>query len=183
MTTSPISPLAIGDEAPNFDLSSTENALLMLRDEIIQNAVVLYFFAAESERTVRDLLALHGALDPLARLRARVLGVSPVKLDDLKKLQAARHLLFPLLHDDRDFTAKYGVIPEVSAPGEAGASPPAPPALVVVSRKQRVLWLANPVTAVADALPQIRKLLKNLPSPTTSYPKSIVNRVVDFWVN
>ncbi|HXO20826.1 MAG TPA: redoxin domain-containing protein [Thermoanaerobaculia bacterium] len=178
-TTSATSPLTVGDEAPNFDLSSTENALLMLRDEIIQNALVLYFFAElESDRTGRDLDALNGALDALARLRTRVLAVSPAKLDNLKKLQVERHLLFPLLHDDRDFSARYGVT------CEAGENqPPAPPALVVVSRKQRVLWLANPVVAVADALPQVQKLLKALPSPTASYPKSVINRFIDRWVN
>ena len=169
-------PISIGDEAPNFDLSSTEGVLLMLRDEVIQVAVVLYFFAdPESDRTRRDLDALNRYLPELKKLRARVLAVSPVKLDDLKKLQAERKLLVPLLHDDRNFSAQYGVA------AEEGKSPA--PALVVVSRKQRILWLANPVAAVEDALPQVQKLLKGQPSPTASYPRSIVNRLIDRWVN
>jgi peroxiredoxin len=171
-------PISIGDEAPNFDLTSTEDALLMLRDEIIQSAIVLYFFAdPAADRTERDLDALNRNLDPLGRLRTRVLGVSPAKIDDLKKLQARRKLLFPLLHDDRDFSARYGVVP----PPEEGKA--AAPALVVVSRKQRVLWLANPVAAVEDAMPQMLKLLKDLPSPTASYPKTVINRLIDRWVN
>jgi len=170
-------PISIGDEAPNFDLTSTEDALLMLRDEVIQSAIVLYFFSdLTGDRTRRDLEALNRHLDPLGRLRARVLAVSPAKIDELKKLQAERKLLFPLLHDDRDFSARYGV----TAPEEGKA---AAPALVVVSRKQRVLWLANPVAAVEDALPQVEKLLKDLPSPTASYPRKIINRFVDRWVN
>jgi peroxiredoxin len=170
-------PISIGDEAPNFDLTSTEDALLMLRDEVIQSAIVLYFFAdPAADRTGRDLDALNKNLDALGRLRARVLGISPAKIDDLKKLQASRKLLFPLLHDDRDFSAHYGV----SAP-EEGKS--AAPALVIVSRKQRVLWLANPVAAVEDAMPQVVKLLKDLPSPTASYPKKVINRLIDRWVN
>ena len=170
-------PISIGDEAPNFDLTSTEDALLMLRDEIIQSAIVLYFFAdPAADRTGRDLDALNKHLDALGRLRARVLGVSPAKIDDLKKLQASRKLLFPLLHDDRDFSARYGV----SAPEEGKT---AAPALVVVSRKQRVLWLANPVAAVEDAMPQVEKLLKDLPSPTASYPRKVINRLIDRWVN
>jgi peroxiredoxin len=170
-------PISIGDEAPNFDLTSTEDALLMLRDEIIQSAIVLYFFAdPAADRTHRDLDALNHHLDPLGRLHARVLGISPAKIDDLKKLQAQRKLLFPLLHDDRDFSARYGV-----APLEEGKA--AAPALVVVSRKQRVLWLANPVAAVEDAMAQMLKLLKDLPSPTASYPKKVINRLIDRWVN
>jgi len=169
--------ISIGDEAPNFDLTSTEDALLMLRDEVSQNAVVVYFFAdPESERARRDLGALNRGLDDLARRRTRVLAVSPAKLDDLKKLQAERKLLFPLLHDDRGFSAGYGV-----AAAEEGKAPE--PAMVVVSRKQKVLWLANPVASAADALPQVAKLLAALPSPTASYPRKVINRIVDRWVN
>src|SRR5258708_6907938 len=122
-------PISIGDEAPNFDLTSTEDALLMLCDEVIQSAIVLYFFSdPERDRTHRDLDALNKNLDPLGRLHTRVLAVSPVKIDVLKKIQVQRKLLFPLLHDDRDFSARYGVTPPEE--GKAAA-----PALVVVSRK------------------------------------------------
>ena len=164
-------PLAIADEAPNFDLSSTEDAVLMLRDEVARNAAVVYFFADPSDaRAQRDLDALSQHLDRLARRNARVLAVSPAKLDDLKKLQAGRKLLFPLLHDDRSFSAAYGV--------EPGA-----PALVVVGRKQRILWIANPVAAVSEALPQIEKVLDGQPSPAKSYPKSVINRLIDKMVS
>lgn len=175
--------ISIGDEAPNFDLTSTEDALLMLRDEIIQTAIVLYFFAdPAADRTGSDLEALNRNLDPLGRLRARVLGVSPAKIDELKKLQVRRKLLFPLLHDDRDFSARYGVTPPT--PAAEGQTPaPSAPALVVVSRRQKVLWLANPVAAVADTLPELLKILKAQPSPTASYPKKVINRLIDRWVN
>jgi peroxiredoxin len=170
-------PVSIGDVAPNFDLSSTENAVLMLKDEVVRTAVVVYFFSdLEGERVRRDLDALNRGLKALAKLNTRVLAVSPAKLDELKKVQAERKLLFPLLHDDRNFSASYGVVP-------AQEGKPADPALVVVGRRQDVLWLANPVASVEEALPQVEKLLKGLPSPTRSYPKSVINRLVDRWVN
>jgi peroxiredoxin len=166
-------PVAIGDTAPNFDLSSTEDAVLMLKDEVIRTAVVLYFFADPgSERVLRDLDALNGRLGELAKLDTRVLAVSPAKLDELKKLQAERRLLFPLLHDDRNFSASYGVVA-----GEDGKA--ADPALVVVGCRRDVKWLANPVVSVEEALPQVERLLKDLPSPTRSYPKSVINRSVE----
>ena len=169
--------ISIGDEAPNFDLTSTEDALLMLRDEVSQSAVVLYFFAdPESERARRDLDALNGRLKDLAGERTRVLAISPAKIEALKKVQIERKLLFPLLHDDRGFSAGYGV----AAP-EEGKTPE--PALVVVSRRQKVLWIANPVAAVDGALADVVKALKTLPSTTASYPKKVINRIVDRWVN
>ena len=60
---------------------------------------------------------------------------------------------------------------------------PAPPALVVVSRKQRVLWLANPVASVAEAMPQVETVLEEQPSPARGYPKSVINRLIDKIVN
>jgi peroxiredoxin len=170
-------PLSIGDQAPNFDLASTEDAVLMLRDESIRTALVLYFFADPGEdRVQRDLDALSSRLPALARLRTRVLAISTTKLDDLKKLQLERKLLFPLLFDDRNFSAAYGV-----KAAEEGKTPA--PALVVVDRKQEVRWLANPVASVEGAMPQVEKLLKDLPSPTKGYPKKVINRWVDGWVN
>jgi peroxiredoxin len=169
-------PLAIGDEAPNFDLSSTEDALLMLKDEVVRTAIVVYFFADPAAGQVEgDLDALNSNLDALARRGARVLAVSPAKLDDLKKLQGDRKLLFPLLHDDRNFSASYGVQPAEGRPAD--------PALAVVSRRQRIRFLANPVASVEGALPEVIKLLQSLPSGTETYEKSVINRWVDRWVN
>ena len=166
-------PISIGDVAPNFDLSSTEDALLMLRDEVTRTPIVVYFFSdPASERAQRDLDALNRGLDALARRSARVLAVSPAKLDELRKLQIDRKLLFPLLHDDRNFAAAYGVV-----------SPDGDSALVLVNRRQRVIWLANPVAAVEGALPEALKALDGMPSGTETYNKNVINRWIDRWVN
>ncbi|HWM93514.1 MAG TPA: redoxin domain-containing protein [Thermoanaerobaculia bacterium] len=174
-------PISIGDEAPNFDLSSTEDALLMLKDEVVRTAMVVYFFAnfsgqAADERALRDLDALNDRREALVKLQVRILAVSPAPLDDLRKLQRERKLLFPLLHDDRNFSAAYGV-----APSEEGR--PSAPALVVVDRRQRIRFLANPVASVEESMPQVESALKDLPSPTKSYPKAVINRLIDRWVN
>ncbi len=171
-------PISIGDEAPNFDLTSTEDALLMLRDEIIQTAIVLYFFAdPAADRTGRDLDALNQSLDPLGRLRARVLGVSPAKIDALKKLQAQS-----ASSSSRSSTTTATSRPATGSRRRSEGQT-AQPALVVVSRRQRVLWLANSVADVSATLPEVLKLLKAQPSPTASYPKKVINRLIDRWVN
>jgi peroxiredoxin len=170
-------PISIGDEAPNFDLSSTEDALLMLKDEVTRTAMVIYFFANPAdERVLRDLDALNARRNALVKLQVRILAVSPTPLDDLRKLQRERKLLFPLLHDDRNFSAAYGV----AAPEEGR---PAAPALVVVDRRQRLRFIANPVASVEDSLAQVESAIKDLPSPTKSYPKAVINRLIDRWVN
>jgi peroxiredoxin len=166
----PVRPLALGDEAPNFDLSSTAGAVLMLCDEVPRTAVLLYGFRTETARVRADLAALAGRREALARLRAKVLAFSSLPMAALEVLQAQLDLPFPLLRDDRGFADVYGLAAEE-------------PALFVIDRRQRLMWLANPLTSLAPALPEIEALLAKLPTATAQYPKGIVNRLVDRRVN
>ena len=168
--------ISIGDEAPDFDLSSTEGVLLMLRDEVPRAFVLLYVFEdPESERVRADLKALAEAQSTLAELHAKILCLAPVKMPQLMELQVDLGLPFPLLRDDRSFCAEYGV--------EAEEGHTAEPALVLVDRGLRVAWLENPVSSAAAALAAVRSTLKGQSSPTSNYPKSVINRLVDRWVN
>ena len=170
------STLVVGDEAPNFDLTSTEDVVLMLRDEVPRMAVLLYFFDGDGDRERSDLRILADGQRKLKEKGAVVLGVSRAKVEALKELQRDLHLQFPLLRDDRDFSSQYGVV-------AAAEDEPAPPALFLVNRDQKVLWMACPATSVEGALGDIDKALQALPSQMANYPQTIVNRVVDWWVN
>lgn len=169
--------LAVGDEAPNFDLTSTEDVLLMLRDECVRTSLVLYFFHdTEGEQVRDDLLSLARRWDELTQVNARVLGVSRAALPALKGLQKELHLPFPLLTDDRGFTALYGL-------AEPTDETPARPVLAAVDRYEVLLSLATLDGSAEAALPEIMKSLKALPSQTASLPRKVVNWWVDRWVN
>ena len=61
--------VSIGDEAPNFDLTSTEDVVIMLRDEVPRSAVLLYVFSDPfADATREDLQALATAARRLAEL-------------------------------------------------------------------------------------------------------------------
>jgi peroxiredoxin len=168
--------LAPGDEAPNFDLTSTEDVVLMLRDEVPRTAVLLYFFDAAEEGCRDALSALAAAWSRMGRHRARVFGVATAKPEALKELQRELELPFPLLSDDRGFSAHYGVA--------AAAEEESPqPALFLVDRRQQVAWMANPAPNVEEMLGEVERALAELPGPTSNYPRSVVNRVVNWWVN
>ena len=107
--------------------------------------------------------------------RAVILGVSRTKIVALKQAQRELGLRFPLLFDDRDFSAAYGV--EKPEEGEPE------PALYVIDREQKILWMANPVTSIDAALQQIQGVLQDQPAQTYHNPKKVVNRVVNWWVN
>lgn len=165
--------ISIHDEAPDFDLSSTEGALLMLRDEIPRTAVLLYLFIdPDSARVRKDLASLGEQRRSLADSGVKILGMSPTKMPALKALQVELQLPFPLLCDDRDFSAAYGL--EAPEEGEEATS-----GLYLVNMRQEVDWLANPLSSVDEVIGEIRSLLKNQTSPTTNYPKSVINRLVD----
>ncbi|HSM50420.1 MAG TPA: redoxin domain-containing protein [Thermoanaerobaculia bacterium] len=165
--------LSPGDEAPDFDLSSTESALLALRDEAPRVAVLLYVFRGEADERIRaDLALLARARPELARLGARPLVLSPLPLAALAVLQAELRLDFPLLHDDRDFAAAYGVA--AAGLGE----PPAAPALFLVGHDRRLLWLVNPASHVEEALGEVRGRLATLAPASRSYPRAVINRLV-----
>ncbi len=168
--------LSVGDEAPNFDLTSTEDVVLMLRDEVPRTAVLLYFFDADRQDCRRRLSALAAAASRFGRYRARIIAIAAAKPEPLKELQRELALPFPLLSDDRGFARHYGV--EAAAEGEAP-----PPALFLVDRRQRVVWLANPLSSLETGLAEAEKALAGLPGPTSNYPRSVVNRVVNWWVN
>ncbi len=173
-------PISTGSPAPNFDLSSTEDCLLMLQDEVVRTAVVVYFFADAEDATVRqDLQALAAAKEDLARRRAKVLAVSPLKVDALKELQVTLDLRFPLLCDDRNLAAAYGF--EFTEDDEGEKIAPAP-ILAVVDRNQEILHLAHGA-GITSSLPTVLKMIGGLPSPTAAYPRKVINRLVDRWVN
>ena len=166
-----------GDLAPDFDLTSTESALLMLRDEIPRTSVVLYVFSdPESEAVRRDLKALAGELSRLAAIHAKVLAMAPVKMPVLQALQAELGLAFPLLRDDRDFLAQYGV-------QAAGEDETPAPAMFLINRQRVIAWVGNPVSSVESALAEFEPLIKAEGTPTANYPKAVINRLVDRWVN
>jgi peroxiredoxin len=168
--------LTVGEEAPNFDLSSTEDVVLMLRDEVVRSAVLLYFFGECDDRSRQDLRLLARRVEPFRRHRVKIFGVSAVKMDLLKAVQKELELPFPLLHDDRGFARAYGA----EAPEEGTSMDPT---LVLVGRDQRVLWIETGLKETELALEDIASEIGDLPSPTTSYPRSVINGLVDRWVN
>ncbi len=167
--------LQIGDEAPNFDLASTEDVVLMLRDEVPRTPVLLFFFGSvEAEATRSDLEVLREASRELAESGVKIMGVSAAKLEELKAVQRELGLGFPLLHDDRNLSAAYGVEAREGAQSAAEV-------LVLVGRNLRVRWIGRPpvtIEAIRAAAAPAQKV-----SSTVNYPRKVINRLVDRWVN
>jgi peroxiredoxin len=168
--------LEIGQAAPNFDLASTEDVVLMLRDEVPRTPVLLFFFG-EVESALTELRALGEISRELTRLGIKVMAISAAKLEELKSVQKELGLSFPLLHDDRNLSRAYCA---ASAASENEAATSAS-VFVLVGKDQKVLWIGQAPLA-ADAIRSAAAAAQKV-SSTVNYPRKVINRLVDRWVN
>jgi hypothetical protein len=162
--------LAVGDTAPS--ISSTKERHPDARGQCA-TPVVLYVFAGPAGSSARRL----GRGSTPAR-GAHTLRQGAGCLAGAARRPSCRRLRlqFPLLHDDRGFLQAYGL-------ESAAAGPASPPALYLVGRGRRLLWLERPVMSVASSLKAVEKLLARQPSSAAGYPRRVINRWIDRWVH
>lgn len=157
----------VGERAPDFDLTSTEDCVLTLRDAVGRAAALLYFFADPETETVQsDLAALAGLARRLPG-PLRTLAISPTPIPRLKELQRELHLPYPLLRDDRALAGGYGFDPEAERT-----------LLALVDRRQRIAWLNTADTPVESCADELESALHHLEPPTALLPRRLVNRLI-----
>ena len=165
-----MSGLSVGDLAPNFDLASTEGVVLMLHDELPRTPVLLYFFD-EIEDARKDLEEMARKAGELTDRGIKILGVSAAKLDELATAQKELSLPFPLLHDDRGLAKDF-----VSGSGDSAV-------MVLVDRDRKVTWIGRDLADSDSVLSSLDGKPGREGRSTASYPGSVINRLVDRWVN
>lgn len=157
----------VGERAPDFDLTSTEDCVLTLRDAVGRAAALLYFFPNPEAATVRADLQVLADLSHRLPGPLRILAISPTPIPRLKELQRELHLPFPLLRDDRALAAGYGFDPETDGT-----------LLALVDRRQRLAWLGTADTSVASRTEELQGVLRRLEPPTALLPRRLVNRLI-----
>lgn len=158
---------AVGERAPDFDLTSTEDCVLTLRDTVGRAAALLYFFADPDSDTTRSDLQALAALTPRLPGPLRSLAISPTPIPRLKELQRELRLPFPLLRDDRALAAGYGFEPETGSP-----------VLALVDRRQRIAWLGPANTPAESSAEELNSVLRRLEPATALLPRRLVNRLI-----
>lgn len=157
----------VGERAPDFDLTSTEDCVLTLRDAVGRAAALLYFFADPESETARTDLQALAALNPRLPGPLRALAISPTPIPRLKELQRELRLPFPLLRDDRALAAGYGFDTETGHP-----------VLALVDRRQHLAWLGRNDTSVESSAEELEDVLRHLEPPTALLPRRLVNRLI-----
>lgn len=157
----------VGERAPDFDLTSTEDCVLTLRDTTGRTAALLYFFADPESKTARSDLRALADLAPRLPGPLRTLAISPTPIPRLKELQRQLRLPFPLLRDDRALAAGYGFDPEAGRP-----------VLALVDRRQHLAWLGRNDTPIESSAGELKDVLRHLEPPTALLPRRLVNRFI-----
>jgi peroxiredoxin len=142
----------------------------MLRDEVPRTQVLLYFFdEVAGARAGLETLAQRAF--EMAVKGIKVMAISEAPLEELTQVQQRLSLPFPLLHDDRGFSTMYG----------AGTGNPA--ALVLVGRDRRVVWVGRGQVDFAASVVSLITDHSRVRDATSNYPRRVINRLVDRWVN
>jgi peroxiredoxin Q/BCP len=111
--------LAVGDEAPGFDLAASGGRQVSAAT-LRGTPFLLYFYPkADTPGCTKQACGMEEALPQLGRLGLTVIGVSPDKLFPIEKFAAKVGLSFPLASDPEHAAAEaYGVWVEKSMYGK-----------------------------------------------------------------
>jgi peroxiredoxin Q/BCP len=102
--------LSIGDEAPDFELSSDTGKTIKL-SEYRGKRVILYFYPMDfTSGCTTQACGFRDNIERIEEQNAVVLGVSPDGVESHRKFREQYHLPFPLLADkDHRIARMYGV--------------------------------------------------------------------------
>jgi len=104
--------MAVGDEAPDFELPDQRGTMVRLRDELSHRSVVLFFYPADfTPVCTAQACMVRDRRDELARAGFGVIGISPQSGDSHGRFDDRHALGIMLLADDRRTIARaYGVL-------------------------------------------------------------------------
>ena len=106
----PVSALKVGDEAPDFDATSSDGKRLKLADFRGKKNVVLYFYPKDGTMVcTAEACGFRDMYDDLVAGDTEVIGVSTDSEESHKDFSSRYKVPFPLIADtDRALAAKYG---------------------------------------------------------------------------
>jgi peroxiredoxin Q/BCP len=103
--------IAVGDQAPDFELSGTGGYEFRLADHRGRWVVLAFYPGDFTPVCTRQFCSYRDAADRLDELDAEVVGISPQSIDSHERFRAKHRLTVPLLADpERRVIRAYGVL-------------------------------------------------------------------------
>lgn len=162
----PARPPAVGDRAPDFALPAPSGRTVRLSD-LRGRTVVLYFYPKDhTPGCTRQACGFQGALAPLTKAGAVVLGVSRDSVASHQRFAEKFHLTFPLLSDpDATVSRAYGVYKRKSLYGRT------------IWGIERTTFVIDPHGRIAQVFPKVHvdghteEILQALQAPSQPQAK------------
>lgn len=111
--------LAVGDDAPAFDLPDADGNAVTLSDYSGRKVIVYFYPAASTPGCTKQACDFRDNLAQLNQSGLDVVGISPDKPEKLAKFRDAEGLTFPLLSDpERTVLAAWGTFGEKTMYGK-----------------------------------------------------------------
>jgi peroxiredoxin Q/BCP len=111
--------LAVGDRAPDFNLTSADGRGVALGDLLERNVIVYFYPAALTPGCTKEACDFRDAQATLTKAGYVVVGISPDDVDRLNHFKTQEKLKFPLLSDaDLKVHVRYGTWAEKSMYGK-----------------------------------------------------------------
>lgn len=144
----------VGDEAPDFNLPSTEGPVV-LSERLRQGAVLLVFYPGDDTPVcTRQLCDYRDNLRAFEELGVQVMGINPQGLDSHRQFARKHGLTFPLLSDgDKRVCRSYDALNLLGMARRA---------LVLVGRDGRVRWRRTDFPVFHRTAAELREILAGL---------------------
>lgn len=102
--------LEVGDKAPLFKLKNQDGKEVALKDYLGKRVVIYFYPKALTPGCTTQACGIRDSKDQLKKRKAHVFGISPDKVEKLKKFEETHDLNFDLLADEGHKVADaYGV--------------------------------------------------------------------------
>ncbi len=100
----------VGEKAPNFTLTDTENRARTLKEFLAQKAILFFCVDAFTANATKELCQFRDATSSLTNLNAQIVGIDPKAPAENKRLAEKHRLHFPILSDQNGEVAQaYGL--------------------------------------------------------------------------
>ncbi|MCY4359804.1 MAG: peroxiredoxin [Cyanobacteria bacterium MAG APA_bin_95] len=146
--------IGVGDQAPDFELPSSQGGTVRLQDLRGQPVVVFFYPRDDTPGCTTEACHFRDNLTHFQTLGATVLGVSGDDLESHKRFAAKHNLAFPLLADTGNGVRKrFGVPSAMFLPGRV---------TYVIDRKGVVRLVFNALLNARAHVQQARTCLEQL---------------------
>ncbi|MGA1821142.1 MAG: peroxiredoxin [Thermoplasmatota archaeon] len=151
--------LRIGDNAPGFDLPSSDGGKISFQDLLGKGPIVLYFYPSDdTPGCTKEACSFRDQYEDFTDAGATVIGISSDSLDSHRRFVKKHNLPFTLLSDADDEVRKLYNVPKTFGfiPGRV---------TFVIDRSGRIRYMFSSQMMAEEHVKRTLKIIEGMRSP------------------